>query len=120
MHKISDSASEHALMARKYRQRRQTQGKFASVNDFAYPMSMRESDKENTSSEINKSNMQSRLVDKDGSVCEESNIYQFSVARLSSAINLVDKTLVDCCMVRNLAQLSFECLGTLVLTSNQN
>lgn len=111
MHKVQESSSEHQLLAKKYRQRRQTQGKFASVNEFAYSKSMRESDKENQSIELNKSSVQVKFGERSLWTPQDCDVGQFCTARISSALNLIDKTVIDCFMVKSQAERSISNLG---------
>lgn len=120
MHKVQESASEHLLIANKYRQRRQTQRNFSSANEIGLPRSLVDSDKENQSSDLNKSNLQFRFGEKTAWTPQDLSISQFSISRLTSAINLVDKTLIDCFMVKSQADRSLRCLGTFCLTRWKN
>jgi hypothetical protein len=119
MHKVEESSSEHQLLTKKYRQRRQTQGKMASASDLAFAKSMRDSDKENESIELNSSNLQITFGKKIGLVHPDSNIFQFSAARVISSLNLIDQTQIDCFMVKSQAERSIECLGTFCLLDNR-
>lgn len=113
MHKVQESSSEHQLLAKKYRQRRQTQGKFSSVNEFVFNKSLRESDKENQSDDMNKSHLQVKFGEKVGQTAPITNLNEFSISRVVSALNLIDKTLVDCFMVKIQAERSIQSLGNI-------
>lgn len=112
MHKVESSASEHHLMTKKYRQRRQTQGKMASASDLAFPKSMRDSEKENDSMEVNSSHLQVTFGKKISSVIPDTNIFQFSAARVLSTVHLIDQTQIDCFMVKSQAERSLQSLGS--------
>lgn len=111
MQQVPESTSDHQLLVNKYRQRKVSGSKFASVNELSFQRRNRECDKENQSIDLNRSMFCFHNLEKDTSNTDDSGVTHFSMARMNSVLNTVDKSLVDCFMVRNQVEASIHRLG---------
>jgi hypothetical protein len=112
MQSIPESTSDHQLLVNKYRQRKAAGSKYSSVHEFSLQRKAKDVDKENMSIDLNRSMFCFHNLEKETSATDDSSITHFSMARMASVLNTIDKSLVDCFMVRNQAETSLHRLGS--------